>query len=77
MTMTEPRRLIEIGVFPSGAEIFFEGNVDPAAVAIREGIARADRARAEAEAARLAAISDAERMRPPDRLERRVASSGR
>ena len=57
------RRLIEIGVIPSGAELFYEGSVDPAAAVVAEGIRRADAALAQAERVRVAAIADAARVK--------------
>lgn len=57
------RRLIEIGVIPSGAELFFEGNIDPAVAVVADGIRKADLARAGGERARLAAALDVERVK--------------
>jgi hypothetical protein len=60
--MTEPtRRLIEIGILPSGyADIFVDG-VDPVAIMVREANERLERERAAAEKARQAtAIADAD-----------------
>jgi hypothetical protein len=58
--MTEPpRRLIEVGVFPTGSDVFIDG-VDPFTVLVNDAIARMDAERAAAaEKARQAATVDA------------------
>jgi hypothetical protein len=59
-----PRRLIEIGVLPTGyADTFVAGGVDPVAAMIADAIRKDDLAKAEAERIRLAAIADIERAR--------------
>ena len=64
MTDDAPRR-IEIGTIPAGYDSIFiaEGGVDPLAIMIREGHARLDAERAEAERVRLAALADIERVK--------------
>jgi hypothetical protein len=54
-----PRRLIEIGVLPSGYTDIFVDGVDPVAVMVREANERLERERVAAEKARQAtAIAD-------------------
>jgi hypothetical protein len=62
--MTEPRRrLVEIGTLPAGYDATFASGVDPLAVMLREGAARLDAERAEAERARLAGIAEIDRAK--------------
>jgi hypothetical protein len=61
--MSDPPRLIPIGVFPSGYADTYVDGVDPVAVMIADAIRKADLAKAEAERVRLALIADQERAR--------------
>ena len=73
----EPRRLVQVGSFPtSGAEIFI-GGVDPVAIMVREANARLDAERAEAERARLSASADAERTKARMRGTRTARAASR
>jgi hypothetical protein len=59
----EPRRLIQIGVLPTGyADTYIDG-VDPVSVMITDAIRKDDLAKAEAERQRLAQAADIERAR--------------
>jgi hypothetical protein len=60
--MTEPTRRIFLGNIPS-ADVIFTAGGDPIVAMVREGNARLDRERAEAEKARLAQVADGERAR--------------
>ena len=62
-TGDEPRRLVEIGVIPSGYDAMYIDGPDPVSAMIAEASARLDREAAEAERVRLAAIADHERVR--------------
>jgi F0F1-type ATP synthase epsilon subunit len=63
MTDEPPRRLIEIGTFPSGFDATFIDGPDPVGVMIADAIRKDDLAKAEAERQRQAAIADAERAK--------------
>ena len=76
-----PRRLVEVGTFPTASVIFVDGD-DPARLMLRDAGARLDRERAEAEKARLAQAADGERVRNTARarsmrrLRRALAAAG-
>jgi hypothetical protein len=55
-----PRRLIEVGTFPTASVIFVDGD-DPARLMLRDAGARLDAERAEAARKQKAAALDAER----------------
>jgi hypothetical protein len=66
MSAEEPqRRMIPIGVMPSGyADVFLApGSADPVSLMIADASAKLDREHAEAERIRLAAIADIERAK--------------
>jgi predicted RNA-binding Zn ribbon-like protein len=79
--MTEPRRLIEIGILPAGADSFFvaEGSADPVAIMLREADERLARERlavAKAKAAKLADIArvkNTRRARAAQRFKRALS----
>jgi hypothetical protein len=62
MSNEPPRRLIEIGTFPSGFDATFIDGRDPVAVALDDATARLDAEKAEAERTRLAQAADVERV---------------
>jgi hypothetical protein len=63
MSADEPRRLIFVGVLPSGHDAVFADGPDPVAAMVREAGAALDRERAEAERQQKTAALDAERAR--------------
>jgi hypothetical protein len=60
-----PRRLIEIGTFPSGYDSTFIDGPDPVATMIADAIRKDNLAKAEAERARQAVVDEAERAKAP------------
>jgi hypothetical protein len=63
MSNEPPRRLIEIGTFPSGFDATFIDGPDPVGVMLADAIRKDDLAKAEAERTRLAAIAGVARMK--------------
>jgi hypothetical protein len=62
MTSDEPRRLIEVGTFPTASVIFVDGD-DPARLLLRDAGARLDREHAEAERKQKTAALDIEQVK--------------